>query len=181
MSNREDAGRLLSVLSHDFGMDIEGMLRELEEIPSRMKVGKGKIAPLKAEQDLLRSRFDARALQPSQFELERRILLSELKEEQRILYNRDPEFRTDSRGKNVKVELTDGRAEDLAHGHPRYARFVDEGRTDRRRLAELAAELRTLYDAMDVLKAKKAFLLAKLEQIKAMTYAWNGEARLSPR
>jgi chromosome segregation ATPase len=174
-----DAGRLASLVFHDIGMDVPGMLKELEAIPERIHEGKRRLLPLKAELDDLRERYQSRAQQPSQADLERRVLLSEIMEEERVLYNRDPDFATDAKGNQKKIELTDGRAENRAHAHPRYRAYVERMREERKRMAQLSAQCREIYDVCDRHKMRMGVLQQKLQQAGNLEKAWSAEAYAS--
>lgn len=174
----DEPGRVTALVSHETGYDIPGMLKEQDEIPKRIFSLQQKISPLRAEKRAIDARYFAKGRSTSLFDIERGILLSELKEEARVLYNRDPDFKTDGRGNKVKVELTDGRAEDMARGHPRYRKFIEESRDERKRALELGKELGKLYDKLDAWKRKADALKVKLDQMKAETYLLNGQARL---
>jgi hypothetical protein len=181
VSTPDDAGRLAAIVFRDIAMDVPAMLNELEDIPQRIHNGKRKLLPLKAELDMLRERYNARAQQPSQADLERRVLLSELMEEARVLYNRDPDYKEDAKGNRTVIQMTDGRAENWAHGHPRYAAFVKTMAEERKRMAELSGQCREIYDVIDRHKMRFNVLQIKLKQAEGLEHAWSAEARLTPR
>jgi hypothetical protein len=173
--SQSDAGRLAEIVFRDIGMNVPGMLRELEAIPERIHQGKQALLPLKAELDMLRERYQARAQQPSQADLERRILLSELMEEHRVLYGRNPDRKEDGKA----IPLTDGRAENAAHAHPRYRNYVAQMAAERKRMAELSNECRKIYDGIDKLKMKMGVLQQKLQQAANLEKAWSADAYAS--
>lgn len=175
----EDAGRLLRLISTDAGVDISGLLDELEKVPQQIFKIREKIAPLRAELRLLQSRYESKGRSPSNWDVERGMLLSELKEEARRNYKLRPDTKDTSRGK-VAVELTDGRAEDLAHASPRYIEFVAKADTERRRIADLGKEIGVLFDKMETWQGRKEFLVQKIEMARAFVYAFAAEARLTP-
>lgn len=176
--NDGDPGRVTAFVSHETGYDVAGMLAEQDGLPQKFFQLRQKISPLLAEKRAIDARYAARGRSTSLWDIERGILLSELKEEARVLYNRDPDFKTDGKGKQVKIELTDGRAADLAHAHPRYRKLIDESRDERKRAHELSKQLGKLFDRMEAWKRRADALKIKLEQIKAETYLLNGQARL---
>ncbi len=177
--NHPDAGRLLRLVSEDAGMDIAGLLRELEAVPRKKYAIRQKLAPLKAELTMLQARYASKGRSPSFWDVERSMLLSQLKEEARQSYNRNPDLRTDPKtGREVKIELTDGRAADAAHADPRYREFVEKSKAEQRRMNEIGKQIGLLFDRLEVWKGREKFLLTKLEEAKALTYAYNSSARL---
>lgn len=175
-----DPGRLSRMVYADLDIDVPGLEAELEAVPRKVYALRQKIAPLRAELRMLQARFESKGRSPSHFDIQRGLLLSELKEEARVLYDRDPKFKEAAKGRQVKIELTDGRAEDIAHAHPRYHRFVEEAEDQQKRIADLGREISDLYDRVEVWKGRKEYLTQKLEQARALTYAWSAEARLTP-
>jgi hypothetical protein len=176
--NQNDPGRTTAFVAHETGYDVDGLLREMEDLPQKFFGLRQKLSPLRAEKGAIDDRFASRGRSPSMWDVERSLLLSELKEEARELYNRSPQFREDSKGNQVKIELTDGRAEDIAHAHPRYRKFVQESIDERRRARELGKQIGKIYDRLEAWKRRSEYIKLKLEQIKAETYLLNGQARL---
>lgn len=176
--NPNDPGRTTAFVAHETGWDVDGMMRELEGLPQKFFGLRQKIAPLLAEKRAIEDRFASRGRSPSVWDVERSLLLSELKEEARVIYSRNPDTRTDAKGNETVVTMTDGRAEDVAHAHPRYRKFVEESRAERQRARELGREVGKLFDRLEAWKLRRDFLKIKLEQIKAETYLLNGQARL---
>lgn len=182
MVNESDAGRLAALVFRDIGMDVPGLLKELEQIPKRILAGKRRLRPLKLELDGLREHYSARAQQPSQADLDRKALLSELMEEARTVYNQRPDLKDDpKKGGKVKIELTDGRAEALAHAHPRYRDRLAQMSADRKRMAELAGLCREIYDVLDHHKQRMAVIRDFLKHAEGLEHCWSAEARLTPR
>lgn len=107
-----------------------------------------------------------------------RFCCRKLKEEARVLYNRDPEYKEDTKGKKTKIVFTDGRAEDWAHASPRYRKFIEEAEGQRARIAELRAALGGFYDKLELGKGRKEYILQKLEQAKAQTYLLSSQMKL---
>lgn len=179
--NQTDPARVLASVVHDIGLDLPGLLKELESIPRRIYRLRKKIAPLKAEMKLLQSRYESKGRSPSHYDLERTILLSKLKEDARAIYKRNPEFRQTNAGKQVievRQELTDGRAEDIAHGSPSYTAFVEQGEADRRRIAELGKEIGEHYNVIEGLKGREKYILQTIDIGKMLGYNRSAEAKL---
>lgn|GEM_PF-5625265 len=173
--------RLKLLVAQDTGYDVDGLLRALEELPRRVYALRQRVAPLKAELAMLKARYDSKGRSPSHFDLQRSLLLSELKEEARDAYERDPKYRTDSRGRQTKIELTDGRAEDLAHASLRYRKFLEEAEADWRRIGELGKEISQLWDKIESWRGRQSYLIQALEMSRAHVYAWSAEARIADR
>ncbi len=174
----DDPGRVTALVSLETGYDVDGMLKENDDIPKRIFSLRQQISPLLAEKRAIDARYIAKGRSTSLWDVERGILLSELKEEARVLYNRDPDFKEDAKGNQTKIELTDGRAEDIARGHPRYRKMIEESRDERKRAATLGKELSKLFDKLEAWKRRADALKIKLEQIKAETYLLNGQLKL---
>jgi predicted nucleic acid-binding Zn-ribbon protein len=169
VSTTEDAGRLRLLIDQDTGYDVDGLMREYEKIPRAIYNLRQQIAPARAELAMLKARYDSKGRSPSHFDLQRSLVLSELTEEIRDSWERDPE---------KKRKLTDGRAKDMAHAHKRYRDLMAEARDDWKRIGELGAQISKVFDKIEGMKGRKEFLAAKLEQVKALTYAWSAESRL---
>lgn len=174
----DDPGRVRALVQHETGIDTDGLLAELEQIPRKVYAIRQELAPLKAELAMLEARFESKGRSPSHFDIARSFLLSELKEEARVLYNRDPEFKEDAKGKKTKIVFTDGRAEDWAHASPRYRKFIEEADEQRRRIAELRDAAGRLYDKLEMGKGRKEFILQKLEIAKSQTYLLSSQMKL---
>lgn len=101
--------------------------------------------------------------------------MSQLKEEARASHAR--EYAAKPEGGKFK-EMTDGRAEDIAHASPNYRKLLDDAKADHRRLAELAQLMGEIYDKIEKLEMRRGVLVQRIEQCRAMTYAWKAEARL---
>jgi chromosome segregation ATPase len=177
MSTPEPA-RIRALVQQETGWDCEALFVEMEATPQKMYALRQKIAPLRAEMKMLEDRFASKGRSPSHWDIERGLLLSELKEEARIIYARDPDLKTDAKGNESVIPLTDGRAEDIAHAHPRYRKFVEESQADRRRIREIGGEVGKLYDRLEAWKGRREFLRSKLEQIKAETYLLSSQMKL---
>lgn len=176
--NQPEPGRIRELVQHETGIDVDGLLGEMEQIPRKVYAIRQELAPLKAELVMLEARYESKGRSPSHFDIARSFLLSELKEEARVLYNRDPEFKEDAKGKKTKIVFTDGRAEDWAHASPRYRKFIEEAEQERRRIAELRDLAGRLYDKLELGKGRKEYLLQKLEQAKAQTYLLSSQMKL---
>lgn len=176
--NTPEPERIRALVQHETGIDTAGLLDEMEEIPRKVYAIRQQIAPLKAELAMLEARFESKGRSPSHFDIARSFLLSELKEEARVLYNRDPEFKEDAKGKKTKIVYTDGRAEDWAHCSPRYRKFIEEAEQERRRIAELRDRAGRLYDKLELGKGRKEYVLQKLEIAKAQTYLLSSQMKL---
>lgn len=176
--NAPEPARIRALVQQETGWDAEGLLAELEALPRKIYSIRQKLAALRSEMRMLEDRFASKGRSPSHWDIERGLLLSELKEEARIIYARDPEMKTDAKGNESVIPLTDGRAEDIAHAHPRYRKFVEESQADRRRIREIGRGVGTLYDGLEGLKGKREFIRAKLEQLKAETYLLSSQMKL---
>lgn len=174
----DDPGRVAALVAQETGIDTSGLLAELEGIPRKVYKIRQEMAPLRAELAMLEARFESKGRSPSHFDVTRSFLLSELKEEARVLYNRDPEFKEDAKGKKTKIVFTDGRAEDWAHANPRYRKFIEEAEAQRARIAELRAAISAFYDKLELGKGRKEYILQKLEQAKAQTYLLSSQMKL---
>lgn len=174
----DDAGRLLHLVEQDVGWNISGLLQELHDVPRRIFAVREKVAPLKAELAMLKARYESKGRSPSHFDIRRSLLLSELKEEARVIYYRNPDFKEAAKGRQVRIELTDGRAEDIAHAHPRYRKFVEEAEEDHRRIAEIGKQLSPLFDRIEGLRGRRDYLIQRIEMARALTYAWKAERDL---
>jgi chromosome segregation ATPase len=170
---------LKTTIVQAIGYDVDGLLKELEELPKRIYALRQKINPLRSEMRMLQERFASKGRSSSHYDLQRLVLLSELKEEARVLYRRDPEFKEDSKGRTIRIELTDGRAEDIAHAHPRYRKFIEEADAERKRISEINKELGPLFDKIEVWRGRKEFLVNTIEIAKAMVYGWNASTKLT--
>lgn len=182
MSNSDDRGRLLALVSHEAGYDVDGLFREYEGVPKKIFSLRQRLAPLRADMRLMQARYESGgAHQPSAYDEARKTLLAELKEEERERYNQTPETYTNAKGQEVVKELTDGRAEDLARASRRYRVFLEEAAQERRRIVEMGREVGEIMDKIDVWKGRQEYLARLLDQCKACTYALGQEARLTPR
>jgi predicted nucleic acid-binding Zn-ribbon protein len=161
------------LVCQDAGMDIPGLLGEMEKLPREMFSIRQKLSPLRSELAMLKARYDSKGRSPSHFDIQRSLLLSELKEEARVTYYRNPDYREDSKGRKVRIELTDGRAEDVAHAHPRYRKFIEESQDELKRMAQISREMQPLFDRIEGLKGREKYLTLKLEQGRALTYTYN--------
>jgi hypothetical protein len=88
VSNPEPA-RIRALVQQETGWDVDGLLSELESIPRKVYDIRQELAPLRSEMRMLEDRFASKGRSPSHWDIERGVLLSELKEEARILYYRD--------------------------------------------------------------------------------------------
>jgi len=174
----DERARVADFAHQETGIDADGLLRELEAIPRKVYKIRQEMAPLKAELAMLEARFESKGRSPSHFDISRSFLLSELKEEARVLYNRDPEYKEDTKGKQTKIVFTDGRAEDWAHASPRYRKFIEEADGQRMRIAELRAAVSGFYDQLELGKGRKEFILQKLDQAKARVYLLSSQMKL---
>lgn len=169
--SQPDAGRLLALVSHEAGWDIPALFREYEQIPQKIYALRQRINPLKADIAMLQARFEGKGQQASPYDDERKILLAELKEEERDRWERErPEDKP----------LSDARAEDKARASKLYRDFVADATKERDRIVSLGKEVGKLYDKIEVWKGRQEYLSKLLDQCKAVTYVVNSEARFSP-
>jgi chromosome segregation ATPase len=181
VSQDGDKGRFLALISHDIGWDIDGLTKAMGSIPARIFKLKEEIQPLKTERQMLASRYSSKGTQPSRYDNRRKYILAELKEEVRTLYYRNPDYtEPDAKGNKRRIEMTDGRAEDRAHGHPRYLRLLEEADEDAKRIAELNKEISVRYDKVEALEGRRTYLQIRLEIVKGLAFAWGNEAKLTP-
>lgn len=173
-----DPGRLTRLVSDDIGWNIAGALREAESIPERIHEIRLKMAPLRSEQKELEAKYASKGRSPSHYDVQRSVLMSKLKEAARQMYDANPNFRTDSKGNQVRIELTDGRAEDMAHAAQEYKDFVRKASRDQKRLAQIGRELSPMFDQIERLKGIAAYLKMRHEAAVALTNAWARESRL---
>lgn len=168
--NQPDAGRLLALVSQEAGYDVPGLFREYEQVPQRIYALRQRIAPLKADIAMLQARFEGKGQQASPYDDERKILLAELKEDERDRWERD---RPDDK------PLSDARAEDKARASKIYRDFVADAKKERDRIVSLGREVGKLYDKIEAWKGKQEYLSKLLDQCKAVTYVVNSEARFT--
>lgn len=173
-----DPGRVTQFVTHEVGWDVEGLSREMDAMPQRIYSLRQKISPLRSEVVMIEDRYASRGRSISIWDADRTVLLSELKEEARVIYNRNPDFKTDGKGNQVKIEMTDGRAEDVAHAHPRYRKFLQEARDERKRAKEVRTEMGKLYDKLEAWKNRREAIKSRLEQVKADTYLLSSQMKL---
>lgn len=171
-----DKGRFLALLAHDIGWDIDRLHRDHHAIPGQITALREKLLPLKVERQRISALYQSKGTQPSLFDLERRFLLSQLKEEARAAHARQEASKGDG---EKRKEMTDGRAEDIAHASPNYRKLLDDAKADHRRLAELAQLMGEIYDQIEKLEMRRGVLVQRIEQCRAMTYAWKAELRLT--
>lgn len=181
MSTPDEKGRFLALVSHDIGWDINGLTKALGAIPARIFKLKEEIQPLRTERQMIASRYHSKGTQPSRYDNRRKYILAELKEEVRTLYYRNPEYtEPDAKGARKRIEMTDGRAEDKAHGHPRYLKVLEEAEEDAKRMTELGRQISERYDKIEALQGRAEYLRIRLEIVKGLAFAWGNEARLTP-
>lgn len=179
MNLPNEPGRTTAFVAHETGYDLDGMLKELEEAPKKYWEIRQRIGPLLAEKRAIDDRFVSRGRSPSMWDVERSLLLSELKEEARDAYNQNPAYRTDAKtGREIKLEMTDGRAEDVAHASLRYRTFINDSKADRQRAQDLKKALGKLFDKLEAWRLRREFLRVKLDQIKAETYLLSSQMKL---
>lgn len=174
----DQRGYLSATIETAIGIDVDGLLAELEKIPDQIAEIRAQIAPLRSELKMRQERYASRGRSPSHADIVRATLMSKLKEEVRTAYNEDPDQRVDSKGNLVKIELTDGRCEDLAHARPEYQEYVRKTNAEHKRIAQLGRDLGPLYDRIEFLRGKKEALLQYVEIAKAKIYAFNATTRL---
>ena len=164
----ESPGYLTQTVQTSIGWDLAGLLKELEAIPDRIQEIREKIAPLRAELKMRQERYASRGRSPSHSDIIRSTLMAKLKEEERQKYNTCPDTRTDAKTeRTVKVELTDGRCEDLAHARPEYQEFVRNVNREHKRIAAIGRELGPLYDQLELIRGRKEYLTQRLEAPRA--------------
>jgi len=174
----QDPGRTTAFVAHETGWDVDAMMRELEEAPKKYWEIRQKIGPLLAEKRAIDDRYASRGRSPSMWDVERSLVLSEITEEVRDAYNANPAFKTDAKGNKIKIELTDGRAADMAHAALRYRTFIKDSKIERQRANDLKKELGTFFDKLEAWKLRREFLKIKLDQIKAETYLLSSQMKL---
>lgn len=178
MSTPPDAGRLLALVSTDIGWDIAGSLKALEAIPGQIHAIRERIAPLKAELKMLEAKYASKGRSPSHYDIQRSVLMSKLKEEARRMYEANPNYRTGPKGQQIKIELTDGRSEDMAHAAQEYKDFVRRASHDQKRIGQIGKELGPMYDEIERLRGAKEYLMERINMAVALTNAWGRESRL---
>lgn len=175
----EDPGYLLSTVQTAIGWDVAGLATALEAMADETLAVREKIAPLRSELKMLQERYASKGRSPSHSDIIRSTLMAKLKEEERMKYNACPDTRVDVKTeKSVKIELTDGRCEDLAHAREEYQEFVRKTNRDHRRIGHLGKELAPLYDRLEFLRGKKQALLERLEIARALIYSFNATSRI---
>lgn len=174
----EDPGYLLSTVQTAIGWDVAGLATALEAMADKTLAVREQIAPLRSELKMLQEKYASKGRSPSHSDIIRSTLMAKLKEEERTKYNACPDTRVDSKGNQLKVELTDGRCEDLAHAREEYQEFVRKTNRDHRRIGHLGKELAPLYDRLEFLRGKKQALLERLEIARALIYSFNATSRI---
>lgn len=175
----DQPGDLLATVQASIGWDLDGLLRELEAIPGQVREIREKIAPLRAELKMRQERYASRGRSPSHSDIIRSTLMAKLKEEERQKYNACPDSRTDAKTeRTVKIELTDGRCEDLAHARTEYQEFVRNVNREHKRIAAIGRELGPLYDQLELIRGRKEYLTQRLEIAKALIYAFNSTSKI---
>jgi chromosome segregation ATPase len=174
----DEHGYLSATIHAAIGTDVDGLVEELGKIPERIFEIREKIAPIRAELKMRQERYASRGRSPSHADIIRATLMAKLKEEVRTAYNEDPDQRVDSKGNLVKIELTDGRCEDIAHAKQEYQEYVRKTNAEHRRIAELGKQLSPLYDELEKLKGVREYLNQYIEVAKAKIYAFNATSRL---
>lgn len=162
-----DRGRLMQAICDAADMNVPGMAKESERIPTVIFRLRQQAAPLKTERAMLQTRFESgKNKSTSLFDLARASLLARLKEK----------ARTAAREANEK--LTDTRAEDLAHLDPEYEAFIQEARDQQILIAELSSKLDDIYNQIEGWQTKREHIINLLGVFKSVAYAYGEEAKL---
>ncbi len=149
------------------GIDPEAVLQDFRTQADKVHEAGVRIARLKAEMAQLVARHgNGKGLQ-SHFEYERKAKYSEIAEARRMELLR--------RGEKV----VEGALDSYAHAHPAYLAFLEHARGERVRLEEMQAKLSEAYADQEREKGIQAYLAARLDVIRAQTFAYGQEARLS--
>jgi hypothetical protein len=160
------------------GGDPDEVLQEYRDQIDRVHAASMQVAQQKAHMVRLEVRFGKSNQAGSHWDAERKVLLAEISEEERVKYRRNPEQTTDSKGVTKDVSLTDGRVEDLAHAHPRYRKFLDETLREREDYARASVKLSEAFAELEHAKGIQAYLEARLQMMRSLTYAYGAETRL---
>lgn len=179
MAQDNGAGDFVSRMGGELGGDPDQLLQEYRNQVDRVREAALAVARHKAQMVRLETRFGKFGLFGSHWDAERKVLLAELSEEERVKYKRNPDTKTDAKGVTTEVAITDGRVDDLAHAHPRYRRFLEDTLREREEHARLGVALSEAYTELEHAKGVQAYLEARLQMIRSMAYAWGGEARLA--
>jgi hypothetical protein len=154
------------------GADSEGILDELRKHVEARHDASMEISRLKAEAKTLEALFGKQggSMAQTHYEHERSMLLAELKEAARVRYKRDPDTKTNSKGDEVVIELTDGRADDLARGDPLYKSHLKEAERNRERYAELQAQISKAFAEKEKRDGLITYCRERLDTIRALIY-----------
>lgn len=173
-------GDLLATVQASIGWDVENLLRESEKIPDEILAIRQEMAPLRSELKALQEHYASKGRSPSHADIIRSTLLADLKEKVREEYAKCPDTKPHPKNplRQVPIPITDGRAEDLAHQHPRYKEYVRMQNADYKRMAELGKQLAPKFDRIEAMKGKQRHIAQYLEMAKALVNAWNASTRL---
>lgn len=154
-----------SRLGEEIGADPEGLLHEYRAQVDRVHEAALRVARQKAHMAALASRFTARGT-VSHWDAERKATLARLAEGRRL----------EQLAKSEKV--TESALDGYAHAHPEYQRYLERARVELEQYEEQQARLSELFATLDHEKGILAYLEARLQTIRALSYAYGAEARL---
>jgi hypothetical protein len=154
-------------IAFEVGIDAPGLLAEWGDVSAQMADIRGRMKPLKAEIELLASRYEGRGQQPSHWDHERTSKIAELAEAERTIRARNGD------------KVVESALESYAKASPAYQRFLEHGRQERDRLAKLRGDMDGLWAEHEVLTARAAYLKGAVDHANALLYSYRAEAKAS--
>lgn len=153
-------------MGDELGADPEALLADYRAQVDRVHEAALAVARQKAHMAMLASRFGARGT-VSHWDAERKAFLARLAEGQRAELL--------AAGSKVSEAGLDS----FAHAHADYARYLERARVELEQYEEQQAKLSELFAALDHAKGVLAYYEARLQMVRALSYAYSAEARLS--
>lgn len=156
-----------SRLGEEIGTDPNVLLQQYREQVDAVRDAAYNVAMQKAHMAALASRFGARGT-VSHWDAERKAKLATLAE---------------ARREEVRVEggkVTESALDSYAHAHPDYLRYLERARVELEQYEEQQAKLSQAFADLDREKGVLAYIDARLQMVRTLSYAYSAEARLSP-
>lgn len=159
----------------ELGTDPETLLQQYREQVDRAHKAALAVAKQKARMAQLASRFGGKGNQGGHWEFERKAKYSEIAEARRLdLLGLSKEEMRQAIGTD---RLTESYLDSYAHSTEEYRRFLERARVEMEQYQEADAKLSELFADLAHEKGILAYLEARVQTLRSLSYAWGSEIR----
>lgn len=153
-------------LGDELGSDPDEVLSSYREQVDNVRTAALAVARRKAHMASLASRFGARG-SVSHWDAERKAVLA------RLMEGRRAELLA------AELKVTESALDNYAHAHPDYQRYLERARVELEQYEEAQARLSESFAELEHAKGLLSYLDSKLQMMRALSFAWGSEARLT--